>query len=282
MRQEIDEILARYPAGRQRSGILPALYVIQHEFGYCPVEAQDELAEILGIAPAEVGAVVGFYNMLHAEPKGEYHIEVCTNVPCMLRGGNQCLHNFESTLGIHHGEKTEDGQFALDHMECLGSCVTAPMAIVTDQKTGQIRYFEDLDSADDVERAIELLKAGKGFRSLARWTPEADPNNEGEADVPYRTGGMEPRYLMARLNKPDSHKIEPYEADGGYSTARRVLTEIEPADMVEQIKASGIRGRGGAGFPTGIKWGFLPPGCCPATWSSTPMNLSRARSKIAL
>jgi len=263
MRQEIGEILARYPEGRQRSGILPALYVIQREFGYCPVEAQDELAEILGIAPAEVGAVVGFYNMLHAEPKGEYHIEVCTNVPCMLRGGNQCLHNFESALGIHHGEKTEDGQFALDHMECLGSCGTAPMAIVTDRKSGEIRYFENLDAAEDVGRVIELLKAGKGFVELARWTPQADPDNEGAADTPYRTGGMEPRYLMARLNEPDSHRIETYEADGGYETARRVLGEVEPADMVDQIKASGIRGRGGAGFPTGIKWGFLPQGVFP-------------------
>ena len=263
MRQEIDEILARYPAGRQRSGILPALYVIQREFGYCPVEAQDELADILGIAPAEVGGVVGFYNMLHAEPKGEYHIEVCTNVPCMLRGGNQCLHNFESTLGIHHGEKTEDGQFALDHMECLGSCGTAPTAIVTDQKTAEIRYFENLGSAEDVGRVIDLLKSGNGFNSLARWTPEADPDNEGAADGPYRTGGMEPRYLMARLNTPYSHKIETYEADGGYATARRVLSEIEPAAMVDEIKASGIRGRGGAGFPTGIKWGFLPQGLHP-------------------
>ncbi len=263
MRQEIDEILARYPAGRQRSGILPALYVIQREFGYCPVEAQDELAEILGIAPAEVGGVVGFYNMLHAEPKGEYHIEVCTNVPCMLRGGNQCLHNFESVLGIHHGEKTEDRQFALDHMECLGSCGTAPMAIVTDQKTAQIRYFENLGSAEDVGRVIDLLKSGNGFNSLARWTPEADPNNKGAADGPYRTGGMEPRYLMARLNTPDSHKIETYEADGGYETVRRVLSEVEPAAMVDEIKASGIRGRGGAGFPTGIKWGFLPQGLFP-------------------
>ena len=263
MRQEIDEILARYPAGRQRSGILPALYVIQREYGYCPVQAQDELAAILGIAPAEVGAVVGFYNMLHEEPKGEYHIEVCTNVPCMLRGGNQCLHNFESALGIHHGEKTEDGQFALDHMECLGSCGTAPMAIVTDRKTAQIRYFENLGSAEDVGRMIDLLKSGKGFTNLARWTPQADPNNEGTADKPYRTGGMEPRYLMARLNTPDSHKTETYEADGGYETARRVLSEVEPADMVDQIKASGIRGRGGAGFPTGIKWGFLPQGVRP-------------------
>ncbi|MCY3708505.1 MAG: NADH-quinone oxidoreductase subunit NuoE, partial [Caldilineaceae bacterium] len=263
MRQEIDEILARYPAGRQRSGILPALYVIQREYGYCPVDAQDELAEILGIAPAEVGAVVGFYNMLHEEPKGEYHIEVCTNVPCMLRGGNRCLHNFETALGIHHGEKTEDGKFALDHMECLGSCGTAPMAIVTDQKTGQIRYFENLDSSEDVEKAVDLLKAGDGFHSLERWTPEADPNSEGASDGPYRTGGMEPRYLMDRLNETDSHRIETYEADGGYATARRVLGEIAPADMVEQIKASGIRGRGGAGFPTGVKWGFLPQGVQP-------------------
>ena len=263
MRQEIDEILARYPAGRQRSGILPALYVIQREYGYCPVDAQDELAEILKIAPAEVGAVVGFYNMLHEQPKGEYHIEVCTNVPCMLRGGNRCLHNFENALGIHHGEKTEDGQFALDHMECLGSCGTAPMAIVTDQKTGQIRYFENLDSSEDVEQAIELLKSGNGFHTLERWTPEADPNSEGASDGPYRTGGMEPRYLMDRLNAPDSHRLKTYEADGGYATARRVLNEIEPADMVEQIKESGIRGRGGAGFPTGVKWGFLPQGVQP-------------------
>ena len=263
MRQEIDEILARYPAGRQRSGILPALYVIQREYGYCPVEAQDELAAILDIAPAEVGAVVGFYTMLHAQPKAEYHVEVCTNVPCMLRGGQQCLHNFESALGIHHGEKTADDQFALDHMECLGSCGTAPMAIVTDQKTGQIRYFENLDSSEDVERAIDLLKSGNGFRSLERWTPEADPNNEGAADGPYRIGGMDPLYLMARLNKPESHKIDTYEADGGYETARRVLNEIEPGDMIDQIKASGIRGRGGAGFPTGMKWGFLPKGVQP-------------------
>ncbi len=137
------------------------------------------------------------------------------------------------------------------------------MAIVTDQKSGAIRYFENLDSAEDVGRVIELLRAGKGFTELARWTPEADPENEGAADTPYRTGGMEPRYLMARLNEPDSHRIETYEADGGYETARRVLGEVEPADMVEEIKASGIRGRGGAGFPTGIKWGFLPQGVHP-------------------
>ncbi len=107
--------------------MLPALYVIQREFGYCRVDAQNELAEMFDLEPAEVGAVVDFYHMFNTEPKGEYHVEVCTNVPCMLRGAGQCMHHFEEKLGIHHGETTADDKFSLDHMECLGSCGTAPM-----------------------------------------------------------------------------------------------------------------------------------------------------------
>ena len=110
VRVEVQKWMDLYPAGRQRSAILPALYVIQREFGYCPVDAQNELAEMLGIEPAEVGGVVDFYHMFHTEPKGEYHVEVCTNVPCMLRGANKCMNHFEEKLGIHHGEITNDGK----------------------------------------------------------------------------------------------------------------------------------------------------------------------------
>ncbi len=259
VRAEIQKWMALYPEGRQRSAILPALYVIQREFGYCPVEAQNELAEMLGLEPAEVGAVVGFYNMFHEEPVGDYHVEVCTNVPCMLRGAKQCMHHFEEKLGIHHGEKTADGKFALDHMECLGSCGTAPMAMVTEMKTGKIRCFANLDSAEDVQRVLDLIQSGNAFRTVERWTPEGDPNLEGKGAGPYRHGGMEPRFLMARVAQENSHRIDTYEVDGGYATARRVLTEMKPEEVVEQVKASGIRGRGGAGFPTGVKWGFLAP-----------------------
>lgn len=259
VRAEIKSWMDLYPAGRQRSAVLPALYVIQREFGYCPVEAQNELAAMLDLEPAEVGAVVGFYNMFHEEPKGQYHIEVCTNVPCMLRGANKCLHHLEDKLGIHHGEKTADGKFALDHMECLGSCGTAPMVSVTEQATGKIRYFEELDSAEDVDKLLDVIQQDKAFVTTERWTPEGDPNNEGKAAGPYRHGGMEPRYLLARVDAPASHTLAAYEADGGYATAKRVLSEVQPADVIEQVKASGIRGRGGAGFPTGQKWSFLAP-----------------------
>ena len=259
IRAEIKRWMDLYPAGRQRSAILPALYVIQREFGYCPVDAQNELAGMLDLEPAEVGAVVDFYHMLHTEPKGEYHVEVCTNVPCMLRGAGQCMHHFEEKLGIHHGQTTADDQFSLDHMECLGSCGTAPMVSVTERKSGQIRYFEELDSAEAVEKVLDLVKNGKGFKTLERWTPAGDPKLEGKAAGPYHLGGMDEPVLIARMRKPESHKIATYIADGGYETAKRVLTTMKPEEVVEQVKASGIRGRGGAGFPTGMKWGFLAP-----------------------
>ena len=259
LQTEIKKWIDLYPTGRQRSAILPALYAIQRTFGYCPVDAQNELAAMLDLEPAEVGAVVDFYHMLHTEPKGEYHVEVCTNVPCMLRGAGQCMHHFEEKLGIHHGETTADDRYSLDHMECLGSCGTAPMVSVTDRKSGQIRYFEQLESAGDVQKVLDLVAQGKAFSTLERWTPQGDPELTGRAAGPYRIGGMDQRFLTARVGKPDSHTLKTYMADGGYETARRVLVGSKPEEVVEQVKASGLRGRGGAGFPTGMKWGFLAP-----------------------
>ena len=259
VRAEIKKWMDLYPAGRQRSAILPALYVIQREFGYCNVDAQNELAVMLDLEPAEVGAVVGYYHMFLEEPKAEYHIEVCTNVPCMLRGANKCMHHLEEKLGIHHGEKTEDGKFALDHMECLGACGNAPMAMVTEQSSGKIRYFEEMSSDKDVDKFLGLLQSGKGFTSTERWTPAGDPQSDGTASGPWRHGGMEQPFLTARVDKKDSHKIDTYIADGGYETARKVVSEMQPTQIVDAIKASSLRGRGGAGFPTGMKWGFLAP-----------------------
>jgi NADH-quinone oxidoreductase subunit F len=263
VRAEITKWMDLYPAGKERSAILPALYVIQREFGYCPVHAQNELAQMLSLEPAEVGAVVGFYNMFHEKPKGEYHVEVCTNVPCMLRGANQCMHHFEDKLGIPHGQTTDDDQYSLDHMECLGSCGTAPMVSVTERASGRIRYFEELDSGEDVQKVLDLLQNGKGFEQLERWTAQGDPKGDGAAAGPYTNDGMQPRYLMDRVNKKQSHQIDTYEADGGYEAVRRALTSMQPQDVLEEVKASGIRGRGGAGFPTGVKWGFLPAGVFP-------------------
>ncbi len=265
LRAEIQTLIDQYPPGRGRSAVLPALYAIQRVHGHVSVERQNALAEILHLEPAEVGAVVSFYHMIHQEPKGDYLLQVCTNVPCMLRGAGQCMHTLEAELGVEHGETTEDGVFTLEHMECLGACATAPMTAVTEKSTGRIRYFEELDSEADVERVLTLLRDGRGFDTLERWVPEQDPDRKGAGAGPYRVAGMAQPFLTRRVGRPASHRIEDYMADGGYDTARRILTRHEPtpAALVEQVKASGLKGRGGAGFPTGVKWGFLAPDAFP-------------------
>ena len=186
VRTEIKKWMDLYPAGRQRSAILPALYVIQREFGYCPVDAQNELATMLELEPAEVGAVVGFYNMFHEEPKGEYHVEVCTNVPCMLRGANKCMHHLEEKLGIHHGETTADGKYTLDHMECLGSCLTNKYSEGTVGK----RYYGGNEFIDQIESLCQK-RALKAFNlSDKEWYVNVQPLSGSPANFEVYTALM--------------------------------------------------------------------------------------------
>lgn len=265
LRAEIQDIIERYPPGRARSAILPALYAIQRMHGHVCVAHQNELAAILQLEPAEVGAVVSFYHMIHQEPKGDFLLQVCTNVPCMLRGAGQCLQALEQKLEIGHGQTTADGRFTLEHMECLGSCATAPMVAVTEKASGQIRYFEELERAQDIDIVLDLLDQGQGFQATERWTPDGDPHRKGAGAGPYTVGGLEEPFLTRRIRRPASHTLDDYTADGGYATARRILTEETPTpgEMIDRVKASGLKGRGGAGFPTGVKWGFLPPDAFP-------------------
>jgi NADH-quinone oxidoreductase subunit F len=247
------------PAGRQRSAILPALYVIQREFGYCPIDAQNELAAILEIEPAEVGAVVDFYHMLHTEPKGEYHVEVCTNVPVYVAWRRPVHARLRREAGHpprrnHRRRPVQPGSHGMSRL--------------VRHRADGLRHRAQ-NGSDSLLRGVGLQQGcgesarpgeeWQGVHTLERWTPAGDPKLTGKAAGPYRIGGMEERFLTARVGKQDSHTIDTYIADGGYETAKRVLTTMKPEEVVEQVKASGIRGRGGAGFPTGMKWGFLAP-----------------------
>jgi len=248
---EIRKLMAQYP--RPRSALGPALHVVQRELGWVPPEAEAEVADLFGLDPTEVHAFSGFYNMYYKEPKGVYHLEVCTNVPCKLRGAEQCAHHLMQTLGLSGwGETTKDGLFTLDHVECLGSCGTAPVMSVRKRGQDLPRYYEALTP----ERIDQILA---DLRANARQPLPVEPVPMG----PLHFGGMEPKVLLARITRPDSHRIETYVEDGGYQALHKALTAMTPDQIVEEVKASGLRGRGGAGFPAGTKWGFLPKGVFP-------------------
>lgn len=136
-------IIARYPAGRERSAVMPLLTLAQQQHdGWLPQAAIDYVASVLGVAPMKVKEVATFYSMYNLQPIGKYHIQVCGTTPCALRGSEAIMTACESKLGISKGETTADGKFTLSEVECLGACVNAPMIEVTTAKDDG--YYEDL------------------------------------------------------------------------------------------------------------------------------------------
>lgn len=146
------QLLTRYPT--KKAALLPALQLAQRQWGYLSPEVMEYVAGRLDVAPAEVQSTATFYTMFNKEPVGKYHVQVCTNLSCYLRGADEVMHLCEKKLGIHAGETTPDGKFTLEHVECLASCGTAPMMQVNDD------YYENLTPAQ-VEGLLEKWsKAG--------------------------------------------------------------------------------------------------------------------------
>ncbi|MBI4969745.1 MAG: NADH-quinone oxidoreductase subunit NuoE [Rhodospirillales bacterium] len=152
-------IIAKYPAGRQQSAVMPLLDLAQRQIGgWLPRIAMDYVADYLGMPPIKVYEVANFYTMYNVKPVGKNHVQVCTNLPCWLRGSDQVVHACKKTLGIGLGETTKDGQFTLSEVECAGACVNAPVVAINDD------YYEDLDEAT-ITRVLEALKRGESPKS---------------------------------------------------------------------------------------------------------------------
>jgi NADH-quinone oxidoreductase subunit E len=125
---EFNRLVARYPAGKQKSALLPVLHLAQDSFGgWLSPETMDYVAGLLQIQPIEVYEVATFYSMYNLKPVGRYMFEVCQTGPCMLRGSDDIIAYIGQTLGIKPGETTADGLFTLKTVECLGACGYAPM-----------------------------------------------------------------------------------------------------------------------------------------------------------
>ena len=126
--QKVQEIVARYPEGKQKSALIPVLHLAQEEFGgWLSPEAMDYVAGLLNIKPIEVYEVATFYSMYNLKPVGKYLFEVCHTGPCMVSGSDNIIAYIKQKLNIGVGETTEDGMFTLKTVECLGACGYAPM-----------------------------------------------------------------------------------------------------------------------------------------------------------
>lgn len=126
--QQVNQIISRYPEGRQKSALLPVLHIAQQEFGgWLDVPVMDYVATLLKLEPIEVYEVASFYSMYNLKPVGKYVFEVCQTGPCMLNGSDDIIDYIKQKLDIRVGETTKDGLFTLKTVECLGACGYAPM-----------------------------------------------------------------------------------------------------------------------------------------------------------
>ena len=158
-KDEIEEILAKYPADFKRSAVMPLLYLAQRKEGYVSRRAMAEIAEIVGIATTEVASVNGFYSLFYDAPHGRYHIQVCNDLPCAMRGAYEFLKELSDYLGIKVGETTPDGLVTLEAVMCLAGCDKAPMFQLQDRDT--LTYHENM-TVDKTMELIEALKKGNG------------------------------------------------------------------------------------------------------------------------
>jgi NADH-quinone oxidoreductase subunit E len=157
--QEIEKILAKYPPDQKRSAVMPLLYLAQREQGYVTKQAMNDIAEIIDISSTDVASIVGFYTLYHDEPGGKHRIQVCTDLPCALRGADEFLQKLCENLGIKVGETTPDGLVTVEAVVCLAGCDKAPMFQV--QTGSGLSYHENQTLASSMA-LIESWRKGDG------------------------------------------------------------------------------------------------------------------------
>ncbi len=219
----LDQLLAPY-AGQGRTMLLPALHAVQQAHGHIGFEAATAIARALDVPVADVFGVVEFYTLFSATPRGQHTIRVCHGPVCRAQGADQVAQALSAHLGVAEGETTPDGQWTLERFPCLGLCEHAPAVLVDD------RAVAPADPAHP--------------EAVLHPTPEDEPK-------PVVGGSV--RVLTAWDDPTQPRSLRAYRAAGGY----RALEQALPAEeIIARVKASGLFGRGGAAFPTGLKWQF--------------------------
>ena len=232
------ELLGRYPI--RRSALIPMMLYAQDQFGFLSDEMLEEIATRAGLNLIEVTETLAYYSMLRRKPEGRYHIQVCTNISCMLRGGNELYQHVQKRLGIGNKEVSPTGTFSLEEVECIGACTGAPAIQVN------YDYHENLDPGK-IDAIFEQLEQGKRPKPVSVISGAIHERHPAEVVV-----------ISRRFGIPNSNKIEVYLKHDGYQALEKALKQMTPDQIIDEVKKSNLRGRGGAGFPAGMKWSFVP------------------------
>jgi NADH-quinone oxidoreductase subunit F len=233
------EIIQRYD--EPRAAMLPLLWLVQENFGHISSEAEFWVGRLVGVAVAHVREVVSFYSMFRTKPAGRRELRVCTSLPCLLRGAEDVLAHLKDRLKIGPGETTPGGELTLTEVECLCACEIAPMAQLDEQFVGPLNVNVNAGTLDAMLQ--EALR---------------EPGASGQTQEPETFVSTDGPVLSTRLKDADGTWWDSYVAGGGYDAAKKALLSMTPAQIIDEVSRANLRGLGGAGFPAGKKWSFIP------------------------
>ena len=210
-------------APRGQTALLPALHAAQSIYSYLPQDVVAEISRTLKVPLANVYGVIDFYAMFYPEPVGKTVIRVCNDPPCSVKGGAQVLDSVCRHLAVAPGEITSDGAYTVERSPCLGLCEHAPAVLA-------------------------------GETAIGRANPSnAEEITQGIGQAPHGVVGGDIRVLTANCGKGRPTSLKEYELTRGYAALRKALA-MDPEAVIAEVKDSGLVGRGGAAFPTGVKW----------------------------
>ncbi|MFA4902546.1 MAG: NADH-quinone oxidoreductase subunit NuoF [Desulfobaccales bacterium] len=239
---KIDSIIDQY---KDKPGnLMPVLQEVQEAVGYLSPSVQNRIATGLNVPGSDIFGTMSFYSMFTWEPKGKYVVRMCVSPPCHINGSENMLQALQEELGVQAGQTTADGLFTLELSACLGVCEVAPAMQINEIVHGPL-------TRDKIKQVLADYRAGKA----ADWRQLPYSTNDYRS---YKPGPFEP-VLMDNVGLIDPMEIQPYLDRGGYAALKQAVTTMTPEAVVEEVKTSGIRGRGGAGFPAGLKWSFTRP-----------------------
>jgi NADH-quinone oxidoreductase subunit F len=251
LKRQVDAAIAQYPPERKRSAALPLLHLWQERFGFISDEGINWIADKLELQPINILELVTFYPMLRQKSAGKTHIRVCRTLSCAMAGSYRVMENLCAAAGIARGPNglhdpflvSKDGKVSVEFVECLASCGTAPVCMVDDE----LRENVDPNAVADL------------FLGRIRVTPESGQGSGLNINSQASPHPLEHRLVFKNIGRPDwTTDIDCYLDDGGYQELKKAVT-MSRTDILNEVKTSALRGRGGAGFPTGVKWSFIKP-----------------------
>ena len=245
------EQVKKYPEGRQQSAIIPLLWRAQEQAGgWLPEAAIRHVADFLGMAHIRALEVATFYTMFNLQPVGKFHVQLCGTTPCRLRGADDLEKVCRKRIG-EQGDVTKDGKFSWVEVECLGACVNAPMAQIN------YDYYEDL-TAESFGKVLDDLARRQESEARTAGRPATLGAGRRRDDAQGKGVMLADKDRIFRnLYGQHDWGLKGARARGAWDGTKAILEKGRDV-IIEEVKTSGLRGRGGAGFPTGLKWSFMP------------------------